>query len=131
MENAVFWDVTTCGSCKNLTRFFLRFLQEPQNGILHSYRRENLKFYENSWDLHSTLWTPAEELSSHMVTEYRRILTEEVKITSQSIANVWNLFHITSMCRRYFFMLLFSGTRATLPYLMLSVHLNVKYILMA
>jgi hypothetical protein len=34
MKNGVFWVVTPCGSCKN-----------PEDTILHSHRRENLKSY--------------------------------------------------------------------------------------
>jgi hypothetical protein len=33
IKNAIFWDVTRCGPCKNI----------PEGGILHSHRRENLK----------------------------------------------------------------------------------------
>jgi hypothetical protein len=35
MQNGVFVDVTPCGSCKNI----------PEDTILHSHRRENLKSY--------------------------------------------------------------------------------------
>jgi hypothetical protein len=38
VKNGVFWDVTPCGSCKNI----------PEDTILHSYRRENLQSYETS-----------------------------------------------------------------------------------
>jgi hypothetical protein len=34
LKNGVFWVVTPCGSCKN-----------PEDTILHSHRRENLKSY--------------------------------------------------------------------------------------
>jgi hypothetical protein len=36
MKNGVFWVVTPCGSCKN----------NPEDTILHSHRRENLKSYK-------------------------------------------------------------------------------------
>jgi hypothetical protein len=58
-KNGVFWDATPCGSCKNrrfggtwrllhqgdknLTRATLRNI--PEDTILHSHRRENLKSY--------------------------------------------------------------------------------------
>jgi hypothetical protein len=35
MKNGVFWDVTPRGSCLNI----------PEDTILHSHRRENLKSY--------------------------------------------------------------------------------------
>jgi hypothetical protein len=35
IKNGVFWDVTPCDSCKYL----------PEDAILHSHRRENLKSY--------------------------------------------------------------------------------------
>jgi hypothetical protein len=38
-KNAVFWDVAPCRSCMNGRRI-------PENGILHSHRRENLKSYK-------------------------------------------------------------------------------------
>jgi hypothetical protein len=70
MKNAVFWDVTPCGSCKN--RCFASIIRVrrigelgtilavtsnrprqhatrrniPDDGILHSPRRENLKSYK-------------------------------------------------------------------------------------
>jgi hypothetical protein len=67
MKNAVFWDVAACRSCVN-RRFegtYRLHLQEtsvhtrstrrhiPEDGILHSYRRENLKSYitKNDWHL--------------------------------------------------------------------------------
>jgi hypothetical protein len=51
MKNGVFWVVTPCGSCKNrrfggtsaLTRATRR--NKPEDTILHSHRRENLKSY--------------------------------------------------------------------------------------
>jgi hypothetical protein len=51
LKNGVFWVVTPCGSCKNrrsggtsvLTRATRR--NNPENTILHSHRRENLKSY--------------------------------------------------------------------------------------
>jgi hypothetical protein len=57
MKNGVFWVVTPCGSCKN-RRFggTWRLLHQgdkratlrnnPEDTILHSHRRENLKSYE-------------------------------------------------------------------------------------
>jgi hypothetical protein len=39
--NAVFWDVTPSGACKNRTT--RRHI--PEDGIIHSHRRENLKSY--------------------------------------------------------------------------------------
>jgi hypothetical protein len=38
----VFWDVTPCGSCKN---------DIPEDTILYSHRRENLKSYNVATDL--------------------------------------------------------------------------------
>jgi hypothetical protein len=51
LKNAVFWDVATCRSCVNRrfegtlihTRSTRRHI--PEDGILHSHRRENLKSY--------------------------------------------------------------------------------------
>jgi hypothetical protein len=51
MKNGVFWYVTPCSSCKNrrfggtsvLTRATRR--NSPEDAILHSHRRENLKFH--------------------------------------------------------------------------------------
>jgi hypothetical protein len=37
IKNGVFWVVTPCGSCKN---------RNPEDTILHSHRRENLKSYK-------------------------------------------------------------------------------------
>jgi hypothetical protein len=36
VKNGVFWDVTPCGTCKNI----------PEDTFLHSHRRENLKSYK-------------------------------------------------------------------------------------
>jgi hypothetical protein len=80
MKNGVFWDVTPCGSCKyrrfsvvrsspilvtlmkealnsSETSFLTRATRRniPEDDILHSYRRENLKFY-----IALTGWTLAE-----------------------------------------------------------------------
>jgi hypothetical protein len=38
VKNGVFWDVTPCGACKNRRNI-------PEDAIVHSYRRENLKSY--------------------------------------------------------------------------------------
>jgi hypothetical protein len=38
LKNGVFWDVTPCGSCKNRRNI-------PEDTILHSHGRENLKYY--------------------------------------------------------------------------------------
>jgi hypothetical protein len=64
LKNGVFWDVTPCGSCKN--RRFVTLIKEalgasvtsvlpratrrkiPEDTILHSQRRENLKSYNVS-----------------------------------------------------------------------------------
>jgi hypothetical protein len=43
MKNGVFWDVTPCGSCKIPTRATRRNI--PEDVIIHSHRRENLKSY--------------------------------------------------------------------------------------
>jgi hypothetical protein len=51
LKDAVFWDVTQRGSCKNqhfrgmsvLTRGTWRHI--PEDGILHNHRCENLKYY--------------------------------------------------------------------------------------
>jgi hypothetical protein len=61
-KNGVFWDVKPCGSCQNrhfggtsvLTRATRHNI--PEDTILHSHRRENLKFYslitlKNNWFL--------------------------------------------------------------------------------
>jgi hypothetical protein len=43
-KNGIFWDVMPCGSCKNLlTRATWHNI--PEDGILHSHRREKLKSY--------------------------------------------------------------------------------------
>jgi hypothetical protein len=42
LKNGVFWAVTPCGSCV-LTRATRR--NNPEDTILHSHRRENLKSY--------------------------------------------------------------------------------------
>jgi hypothetical protein len=43
MKNDIFWDVTPCGSCKNLTRATRYHI--PEDDIFHSHHRENLKSY--------------------------------------------------------------------------------------
>jgi hypothetical protein len=49
MKNAVLWDVTLCGSCKNRHfggRYHLhRHGDKNEDGFLHNYCRENLKSY--------------------------------------------------------------------------------------
>jgi hypothetical protein len=56
MKNVVFWDVAPCRSCVNRrssetsihTKYAWRNI--PEDGILHSHRRENLKSYKlRSW----------------------------------------------------------------------------------
>jgi hypothetical protein len=44
LMNAVFWDVTPCGSSKN-RRFGETRRNIPEDGIHHSHRRENLRSY--------------------------------------------------------------------------------------
>jgi hypothetical protein len=43
-RNGVFWDVTPCGSCKKLVRP-CGSCSIPEDAILHSQRRENLRSY--------------------------------------------------------------------------------------
>jgi hypothetical protein len=46
LKNAVVWDVTPCDSCKEMSvlrRVTRRHI--PEDGILYSHRRENLKSY--------------------------------------------------------------------------------------
>jgi hypothetical protein len=50
MKNGVFWDVTSCGSYKNLTRATRRNI--PEDAIFHSHLRENLKSFNDSAMLH-------------------------------------------------------------------------------
>jgi hypothetical protein len=50
MKNAVFWDVTACGSCKNRSFGGTSVLARarcsiPEDDILHSHRHENQKSY--------------------------------------------------------------------------------------
>jgi hypothetical protein len=59
MKNALFWDVTPCGSCKDLATLLMNVLCSSEtsvptratrrntldDGILHSHRPENLKDY--------------------------------------------------------------------------------------
>jgi hypothetical protein len=55
MKNSFFWDVAPCRPCVNQsfggtsvrTRFTRRHI--PEDGILHSHRRENLKSYVKRW----------------------------------------------------------------------------------
>jgi hypothetical protein len=48
IRNAVFWDVTPCGTCKK-RRFGGTYKTTrrtiPEDGILHGHRRENFKSY--------------------------------------------------------------------------------------
>jgi hypothetical protein len=39
LKNAVFWDVTLCGSYKSYRRDI------PEDGIIHNHRRENIKSF--------------------------------------------------------------------------------------
>jgi cytidine deaminase len=41
MKNAVFWDVTPCGACREATRSHI-----TEDGILHSHYREYLTYYK-------------------------------------------------------------------------------------
>jgi hypothetical protein len=43
LQSGVFWDVMRCGSCKNQTRATWHNI--PEDAILHSHHRENLKSY--------------------------------------------------------------------------------------
>jgi hypothetical protein len=45
MKNGVFWDVTPCDSCKNRRFGGTTRRNIPEDTILHSNRRENLKSY--------------------------------------------------------------------------------------
>jgi sulfur relay (sulfurtransferase) complex TusBCD TusD component (DsrE family) len=53
LNNAVFYDVKLCGSCKNRRFGGVRQRNIPEEGIRHSHRRENLKSYiaSTGWDL--------------------------------------------------------------------------------
>jgi hypothetical protein len=70
LNNAVFWDVAPCRSCVNRlsseTSIHTRstWCHIPEDGILRSHRRENLKSYTNGlgkqiWnfaDIHKETW---------------------------------------------------------------------------
>jgi hypothetical protein len=46
MKNGAFWDVRPRGSCKNRRFGGTTRLTIPEDAILHSHRRENLKSYK-------------------------------------------------------------------------------------
>jgi hypothetical protein len=57
-KNALFWDMTPCGSCKNRRLY-------PEDGIVQSDRRENFKSYTVEWcsvSLGDACWTLEEDL---------------------------------------------------------------------
>jgi hypothetical protein len=59
LKNAVIWDVTPCRSCVNrrfggtpvLARSIRRHI--PEDGILHSHHRENLKAYKRNYIIYA------------------------------------------------------------------------------
>jgi hypothetical protein len=53
VKNAVFWDVAPCRSCVN-ARSTRRHI--PEDGIVHSHRRENLKSNIDWWCLRTGCW---------------------------------------------------------------------------
>jgi hypothetical protein len=79
LKNTVFWDVTPCRSCVNrrfggtCTRSTRRHI--PEDGILHSRRRENLKsntslFQKVTWNVNSNK-SLQDELERYTRMEYR------------------------------------------------------------
>jgi hypothetical protein len=62
MKNAVFYDML-CGSCKNC--HFRCTQHNIPDDILHSHRRENLKFYMYCWWIASHYWFLSSRLSDY------------------------------------------------------------------